>query len=319
MKIFSSILPLIFGYVAMAQPKPDTVTTATNIILQTATGKLSGSLSTPSRRKKFPVVLIIAGSGPTDRNGNSKLAVNSNSYKILADSLLQYGIASVRYDKRSIAESKDAGAKEEDIRFVNMVNDAAEWIALLKTDKRFNSITVLGHSEGSLIGMIAANKVSAAKYISVAGPGIPAAEIIKKQLSAQPQSIQDLCIPRLDSLAAGITLSHVPPALYSLFRPSVQPYLIDWFKYDPRIEIAKLTIPVLILNGSTDIQVSVDDANQLHAASKKSKLVIVEGMSHLLKDAPADRNKNIALYNTTPNEPIKTELVQAIVKFIKGQ
>ncbi len=309
---------IFFGYVATAQTKSDTVTTATNIILQTATGKIRGSLSVPSKRKKFPVVLIIAGSGPTDRNGNSVAGVNSNSYKILADSLLQYNIASVRYDKRSIAESKDAGSKEEDIRFTDMVNDAADWIKLLATDNRFNSIIVLGHSEGSLIGMIAAAKASANKYISVAGPGMPAAEIIKKQLSAQPQSIQVLYVPRLDSLAAGKTLSHVPPAMYSLFRPSVQPYLIDWFQYDPRVEIAKLKIPVLILNGTTDIQVSVEDANQLHEASKQSKLLIIDGMSHLLKDAPADRNKNIALYNTTPNEPIKTELVQAVVKFIKG-
>jgi uncharacterized protein len=317
MKIFNTLTFLFFVQVATAQTSADTVTNSTNIILQTATGKIRGSLSLPSKGKKIPVVLIIAGSGPTDRNGNSKAGVNSNSYKILADSLLQYGIASVRYDKRGIAESQDAGGKEEDIRFTNMVDDAADWITLLSADKRFNSIIVLGHSEGSLIGMIAAAKVPATKYISVAGPGISAAEIIKKQLSAQPQSIQDMYVPRLDSLAAGKTLSGVPPAMYSLFRPSVQPYLIDWFQYDPRIEIAKLNIPVLIINGTTDIQVGVADANQLHAASKQSKLLIVEGMSHLLKDAPADRNKNIALYNTTPNEPIKTELVQAVVKFIK--
>jgi len=188
----------------------------------------------------------------------------------------------------------------------------------LRTDNRFNGIIVLGHSEGSLIGMVASEKAAASKYISVAGSGIPAADIIKKQLSSQPQGIQDLYVPRLDSLAAGKRLSNVPPAMYSLFRPSVQPYLIDWFQYDPRVEIAKLKIPVLILNGTTDIQVSVADANQLHEACKQSELLIVEGMSHLLKDAPADRIKNIALYNTTPNEPIKTELVQAVVKFIKG-
>jgi len=317
MKIFTTLALLFFGYVVTAQTKLDTVTTTTNIILQTATGKIRGSLSVASKGKRFPVVLIIAGSGPTDRNGNSIAGVNSNSYKILADSLLQYGIASVRYDKRGIAESKDAGTKEEDLRFTDLVNDAADWIKLLKTEKRFKSIIVLGHSEGSLIGMVASEKAAASKYISVAGPGIPAADIIKKQLLSQPQNIQDLCVPRLDSLAAGKMLSNVPPVLYSLFRPSVQPYMINWFQYDPRVEIAKLKIPVLILNGTTDIQVSVDDANQLHEACKQSKLVIVEGMSHLLKAAPTDRTKNIALYNTTPNAPIKTELVQAVLKFIK--
>jgi len=126
MKIFTTLALLFFSYVVTAQTKLDTVTTATNIILQTATGKIRGSLSVPLKGKKFPLVLIIAGSGPTDRNGNSIAGVNSNSYKILADSLLQYGIASVRYDKRSIAESKDAGTKEEDLRFTDMVNDAAD-------------------------------------------------------------------------------------------------------------------------------------------------------------------------------------------------
>jgi pimeloyl-ACP methyl ester carboxylesterase len=317
MKTLITTALLLSVYFSTAQTTADTVTTTTNIILQTATGKIRGSVSLPSKGKKFPVVLIIAGSGPTDRDGNSKLGVNSNSYKILADSLLQYGIASIRYDKRAIAESADAGSKEEDLRFTDMVNDAAGWITMLKKDNRFNSIIVAGHSEGSLIGMIAANKAAANKYVSIAGPGLPAAEIIKKQLLAQPQNIQDMCVPRLDSLAAGKTLSNVPPMLYSLFRPSIQPYLMDWFKYDPRVEIAKLTIPVLILNGTTDIQVDVEDANSLQEACKQSKLVIVEGMSHLLKEAPADRNKNIALYNTTPKEPIKSELVQAIVNFIK--
>jgi uncharacterized protein len=300
-----------------AQTAGDTAITKTNIILLTATGKLRGSLSIPVTKKKMPVVLIIAGSGPTDRNSNIPKMVNSNSYKILADSLLQYGIASLRYDKRGIAESKDAAGKEEDFRFIDMVNDAAEWIALLKKDKRFSSVIVLGHSEGSFVGMMGANKVSVDKYISVAGPGSPAQDVIRKQLQAQPKNIRDAWIPMIDTLATGQKLRYVPAEMYSLFRPSVQPYLIDWFRYDPRIEIAKLTIPVLIVNGTTDIQVGIDDANNLHIACRQSKLVLVEGMSHLLKDGPADRDKNIALYNSIPNEPVKTGLVQAIVQFIK--
>jgi uncharacterized protein len=314
-RVIFAILTLISS-IAFAQ---DTAISNTNIVLQTTTGKLSGSLSVPTKAKKFAVVLIIAGSGPTDRNGNIPAAVNANSYKILADSLLKYNIASVRFDKRGVGESKIAAGKEEDLRFEGTVNDAADWIALLKKDKRFTKIIVAGHSEGSFVGMMAAKKTGADKYISIAGAGLPAHEIIKKQLEAQPKNIKEMCIPMLDTLASGKTLSYVPAILNSLFRPSVQPYLISWFRYDPRIEISKLTIPVLIINGITDIQVSVEDAGNLHKASKQSKIVTIEGMGHLLKEAPADRQKNIALYNTSAKEPIKTELVQAMITFIKGK
>jgi uncharacterized protein len=302
-----------------AQTVKDTVTTATNIVLQTATGKIRGSLSVPTKGKKFPVVLIIAGSGATDRNGNSGIAVTANSYKILADSLLQYKIASLRYDKRGAAESTDAITKEEDLRFEDYVNDATAWIALLKKDKRFSSIIIAGHSEGSLIGMLAAKKTATSKYISIAGAGEPVYETLKKQLASQPGQIQKMCYPMLDTLASGKTLTAVPPMLYTLFRPSVQPYLISWFKYNPKNEIAKLTIPVLIINGTTDIQVSVNDAKNLHTACKQSKLLLIDGMAHLLKEGPADRDKNIALYNSTPNEPVQKELVQGIVQFIKAK
>lgn len=313
------ILPLLIAMAVQvhAQKIQDSAVTSTNTTLAIKTGVLSGSLSIPTGHGPYPLVLIIAGSGPTDRDGNSKAGVNANTYRILADSLLQYGIASLRYDKRGTGESVAALGKEEDIRFTDMVKDAAGWVALLKNDKRFGSIIIAGHSEGSLIGMVVAGRIPVNKYISLAGAGLPAADILKKQLSAQPKQIQDMCIPRLDTLAAGKTLTDPPPMLYNLFRPSVQPYLIDWFSYDPRKEIAKLKIPVLIINGTNDIQVSVDDANNLHAASAQSKLVIIEGMSHLLKEAPADRAANIALYNTTPHEPIKTALVQAMVDFIK--
>ncbi len=314
-KVFLPVL-IVLAMHSFAQTIKDTVTTATNIVLETATGKIRGSLTVPSKGKKFPVVLIIAGSGPTDRNGNSGAAVTANSYKILADSLLQHNIASLRYDKRGIAKSTDAGTKEEELSFENYIDDAAAWVALLKKDKRFGSIIIAGHSEGSLVGMVAAKKASVDKYISIAGAGGPVYETLKKQLTAQPEQLQKMCYPMLDTLASGKKLTVVPPMLNSLFRPSVQPYLISWFKYDPRKEIAKLALPVLIINGTTDIQVSVDDAKNLHTACKQSKLLLVEGMTHLLKEGPADRDKNIALYNSTPNEPVKTALVQAMVQFI---
>jgi uncharacterized protein len=308
-------ISMLCTQIVMAQK--DTVVNITNITLETKTGKLYGSLSVPTANTKMPVVLIIAGSGPTDRNGNSGKAVTGNSYKILADSLLKYGIGSLRYDKRGAAESKTAIINPTTFRFNNYVEDATEWVEMLKKDKRFSSIIIAGHSEGSLVGMIAAKKANANKYISIAGAGFPIQDVLRKQFNAQPAQVKDLLLTRLDTLVAGKNLTNVPKELYAIFNPSMIPYLQDWFTYVPATEIAKLTIPVLILNGTTDIQVGVEEAENLHKACKQSKMVIVEGMSHLLKDAPADRAKNIATYNTTPNEPIKTALVLAIVKFIK--
>ena len=285
------------------------------ITLETKTGDIKGSLLIPSVLEKTAVVLIIAGSGPTDRNGNNPMMTN-NSLKMLAKELQKNGIASVRYDKRGIGESKNSGLQEIDLRFEDYVQDVEGWIKLLKEDERFSNIIVLGHSEGSLIGMIASHKQEAKKFISVAGVGIPAGDILRKQLKGQPQFILDESLKIIEKLENGETVEKVSQMLYSLFRPSVQPYMISWFKYNPQIEIAKLNKPILIIQGTTDIQVSVSDADKLASANKKSQKQIIEGMNHILKEAELDRQKNIQTYSM-PDLPLKKELIKFIVKFIE--
>ncbi len=284
------------------------------IILETATGQIKGTLLVPISTKKMPVVLIIAGSGPTDRNGNNPMMTN-NSLKMLAEGLFAKGVASVRFDKRGIGESASVGVKEADLRFETYIKDVEDWINLLKTDKRFSEIIILGHSEGSLIGMIAAQKKEVKKFISIAGIGVPAAQIIREQLKSQPPAVLDLCLPILEKLEKGETVSNVPPMLNSLFRPSVQPYMISWFKYNPQKEIAKLNKPILIIQGTTDIQVGISDAEKLVAANKNSQKQIFEGMNHVLKDAPIDPQENAKTY-TNPNLPLKAGLIEAIIKFL---
>ncbi len=300
-----------------AQKMDSTNNPKTNITLQTSNGNIKGTLQVPDSKRKIPLVIIVAGSGPTDRDGNSGKDVTANSYRILADSLLKYNIAVLRYDKRGIGESADASAKENDLRFDDYINDVVAWVKQLSGDKRFSSIAIAGHSEGSLIGMIACARSKAAKFISIAGAGKPLSQTLKTQLAAQPKQIQEMCFPIIDSLVSGQLVRSVPPMLYSVFRPSVQPYLISLFKYDPIAEIAKLKIPVLIINGTTDIQVGAQDAKDLNRACSQSKLLIVEGMSHLLKEGPEDRTQNIALYNNSPDTPVKSELVKSMVTFIK--
>jgi len=284
------------------------------VTLKTTTGDLEGTLMMPVSNSSETIALLIAGSGPTDRDGNNP-AMKNNSLKMLAAELNKNGIASLRYDKRGIGKSMQAGLKEADLWFENYVNDAKEWTVYLKNELKFNNIIVIGHSEGSLIGMIASQNNIVSKFISIAGAGQSADKIIREQLKSQPISVTIPANTLLDKLAKGETIADVPPILYSLFRPSVQPYMISWIKYDPQKEISKLRIPVLILQGSTDIQIGIDDANRLAKALPKAKLVIIEGMNHIMKPAPADRQMNITTY-TQPDLALKKELVFNIISFI---
>lgn len=289
-----------------------------SIVLKTSSGDINGVLLKPVSKKKIPVVLIISGSGPTDKDGN-QAAMQNNSLKMLAEALKQNGIASLRFDKRGIAGSRTAGKQESDVSFGNFIDDVSGWINLLAQDKSFSKIIVAGHSEGSLIGMIASAKDKRVKkYVSIAGAGKPADEIIKEQLSSRPQAVKDLVFPMLDTLKRGETIPDVPASLNALFRPSVQPYMISWFKYNPQTEIKKLKIPSLIIQGDKDIQVSIKDADLLTtAAGTKATEKIIVNMNHVLKNTETnDQTEQLKIYSN-PSLPINTDLVKEIATFIK--
>ncbi len=287
------------------------------IVLETPTGKIYGTVQLPETSQKVPVVLIIAGSGPTDREGNSPLLPGkNNSLKMVALALAENGIASLRYDKRGIAASAGAMKNEADLRFDHYVDDVVMWVKLLKEDPRFSDAAILGHSEGSLIGMAAANKVAGLSgVISVAGAGKPAYELLKEQLSGEPKEIRDECYEIMEELKKGKTVANIRRELASLFRPSVQPYLISWFKYDPASEIASLDAPVLIVQGTTDLQVSCEDAKLLAEAKPDARLEIIDGMNHVLKEAPPDPGANVAAYSN-PELPLAPGFVEAITDFL---
>lgn len=314
-KVISITLVLVLVCLqSMAATNADSTFKETTVVLHTATGDLYGTLTIPTNSNKLPVALIIAGSGPTDRDGNNPMAKCANLQR-LAYSLANNHIASLRFDKRAIGASKAAATSEADLRFETYIADAKDWIRLLKKDNRFSKIIVIGHSEGSLIGMVASLNL-ADEYVSIAGAGESADKIIKTQLSAQPQSVKDLCFPIIDSLVAGKTVKDVNPMLNSLFRSSVQPYMISWFKYDPAVEIKKLTIPVLIIQGTNDIQVSVNDAQLLAKAKPSAKLVLIKNMNHIFRIVEStERSANMATYNDA-SLPISEELTMTITSFI---
>ena len=297
----------------------------TAIDLATPTGVIHGTLETPSVDGKPPAVLIIAGSGPTDRDGNSPaIPGKNNAYKMLADALAADGIASVRYDKRGIAASRAAGATEADLRFDNYVDDAAAWIEKLRSDARFSTLVVVGHSEGSLVGMIAAAKAKADGFVSIAGVAHRASDVLRDQLRPQIGAMPALwggSEAVLAALESGKTMAPLPPAIQAvpalaqLYRPSVQPYLISWLRYVPSKVLSNLAIPVLLIQGTNDVQVSVDEAKALNAAKSDAKLLLVDGMNHVMKSAPADRLSNIATYSK-PDLPIAAEVPSAIERFV---
>jgi len=306
------VLSLMISLSLRAAIKNDTVFVEKKITLQTKTGDVFGTLTTPQKFSKIPVVLIIAGSGPTDRNGNQP-GIQNDSYKKLSEQLLKNGIATLRYDKRGIAESSAACKNEIDIRFEDFIDDAKGLIQMLKQDKRFSKVIVIGHSEGSLIGMIAAT--NADQFVSIAGVGQSADKLIITQLSAQSKPLADEAKPSLDSLKNGFLVKKYNPILNSIFKPSIQPYLISWIKYDPQLEIKKLTIPVLILQGTNDFQVSVDDAKLLQNADPKAHMVLINNMNHVFRIVEGDNKASYATYfNSTL--PIANKLVESITDFI---
>jgi alpha-beta hydrolase superfamily lysophospholipase len=280
---------------------------------------LSGTLLVPAASGKVPVALIIAGSGPTNRDGNSSIpGFHNDSLKLLAEALARQGIASLRYDKRGIGASRVAVMSESAQRFDDLVDDAEAWIARLKADPRFSQVVVIGHSEGSLIGILAAPRAGASALVSVAGIADGANTVLRRQLVGKlPPDLAAQAERIMVSLEHGQAVADVPPALAMLFRPSVQPYWISMLKYAPAERFAALRMPALIVQGTSDTQVTVDQAEKLKAAKPDGLLVIIPDMSHTLKQATLDPLQQKAAYGDS-SLPLHPQLAPAIVDFVRG-
>lgn len=281
-------------------------------------GPMIGQLETPSGEGPFPFMVIIAGSGPTDQDGNSPLLPGkNNSLKMLAENLADKGVASIRYDKRGIGKNTSLGGKEEDLRFGHYIDDAAAWVQFAKNDERFSKVGIIGHSEGSLIGMVAAEQTDADAFISIAGAGRPIDQVLLEQLGEQlPANLLEESNTILGQLKQGEQVENVSPELQSIFRLSVQPYMISWLQYNPAEQLQKLHFPILLVNGDRDIQVPPNDAELLHEAANTSELLIIENMNHILKEAPEDQEGNIATYSN-PDLPLAKGLMDGIIGFLE--
>ena len=279
--------------------------------------QLYGTLLSKNNSQKLAI--IIAGSGPTDRDGNNAMGVKASSYKMLAHALDSNNIAIFRFDKRGIGKSMDAGFKESDLVFDDYIKDVEKIFNYLHDTLGFKNIYLIGHSEGSLIGIIAAQKAAVKGFISLAGAGRPIDEVIEEQVQNQPvpDSLKNEITSIFAELKKGKEVSDVPASLNSIFRKSVQPYMISWLKYTPADEIKKLDCPILIIQGSCDKQVKIIDAENLHKANIKSTLDVIPSMTHTLKDTDANcSDENMKTYMDS-SLPLDSKLVNDVVTFIK--
>ena len=275
--------------------------------------EIQGTLLSPKKQNNAPLAILIAGSGPTDRDGN-QAHLKNNSLKYLAEGLAEKEISVFRYDKRIIAQMNKGTVQEDKLTFEDGVNDALLVVNYFK--KKYKNIIIIGHSEGALIGILAAQKTPVSKLISLSGAGSNSATLIEEQIKKNAPQLKEEAQKVLNLLKKGEQVDNISPYLAPVFRKSVQPYLISWFKYNPTKEIAKMNIPVFIIQGTNDLQVERKEAQLLKEAQPKAQLLFVEGMNHILKEVKTIEENQQSYLN--PDIPTSPKLIEAIAQFIKN-
>ncbi|MDP1632992.1 MAG: alpha/beta hydrolase [Caulobacter sp.] len=286
-------------------------------------GPLKGTMLTPVAGAGGPAVLMLVGSGPTDRNGNNPLGVSGSTYRLMAEGLAAQGVTSLRVDKRGMFASGLAAADPNAVTVADLAADAHAWAAKLKTETGAPCVWLEGHSEGALVALLAArDSTDLCGLILISAPGRRFSDALREQLKANPANapLLDQALPAIDALEAEkpVDTTAMHPALLSLFRPNIQGFLIEMFKHDPAKLAAAYAGPILLLQGDSDIQVSVADAERLAAAQPNAKLVILSGVNHILKAGSRDRAETQANY-ADPSLPLAPGVVEAIADFIKAQ
>lgn len=305
-------LPLILFFIFQITSGQDLKVKEENLSIDKFT---DGTLSLPENSEATSLVIFIQGSGPVNRDGNAPMMKNDGIKKI-AHELAAEGLASFRFDKR-IFKMERLNLKEEDLKFEDFVSDVVSVVKHFRTEGKFENIILAGHSEGSLIGILAAQQSEVDAFISLAGAGRPIDDIIVEQIAKQSEELSENAKVAFDEMAQSGRTDNYSPYLESIFRRSVQPYMYSWMKFDPAVEIAKLEIPVLIVNGSFDIQVDVKDAEVLHGAAKNSELVIPEKMNHIFRKIEGEHLENTKAYNES-QRPLHPELVPVVTEFVKS-
>jgi uncharacterized protein len=285
-------------------------------------GPLAGTLLDPD--PKAPLVIILPGSGPTDRDGNNRLGVSGSPYRQLAEALAAKGVATLRADKRAQFGSKAAQTDPYAATTSGYADDAHAWADMLMKRTGRRCVWLLGHSEGGLVALVAAQKpVGICGLILLGAGGRPIGEILRDQLKANPANATLLpqASAAIDSLEAGrhVPEATLPVALRPLLADKLQPYWIDLMSHDPAKLIAATRLPILILQGDHDIQVSVGDAEALKRAQPAAELTLLPGINHVLKPVASDgRAANIATY-TDASLSISPLIAEDVARFVTSK
>ena len=301
MKIINYILFCItlFGYSQ----------TDKNISIKNDSIYLEGTLT--YTHKTAPLIIWIHGSGTIDRNGNTPVAKIVPDYiKQIKTELVKNDFAFYSFDKRTINPKNKLFLKN--ILFDDLVNDVKTIISYFKKEYHFSKIILIGHSQGSLIGML--NSKYADGYISLAGPAKAIDKIIMLQLEKQNPLFKPQIATHFEELKNTGTIQQINPLLASIFQKDHLDFLKNWMNYTPEEEIKKITVPTLIINGTRDLQVSLEEAKILKQALPTSKLVILKDMNHVLKTVTNDTDNYKSYY--TNKYPISNKLTQTLINFI---
>jgi pimeloyl-ACP methyl ester carboxylesterase len=285
-------------------------------------GPLKGTQLAPTAGAKAPAALILPGSGPTDRDGNNPLGVKGSTYRLLAEGLAAEGVTTVRMDKRGQFASGAAAADGNRVFIADLAADANAWAADLKTRTGAPCVWLIGHSEGALVAEVAGQTgKDLCGLVLISGAGERLSDTLRRQLKAglPPGPLLDTSLKNITTLEAGgeVDATGLPPGLQSLFAPQVQPFVRAVFAYDPPTLLKAYKGPVLILQGTTDLQVSTADAEKLKAAKPDATLVMLDGVNHVLKVAPVDRAANVATY-ADPSLPLAPGLARTLADFVKA-
>jgi pimeloyl-ACP methyl ester carboxylesterase len=306
MKTCSYIIITLFCLTLNAQ---DSAFTSSDI---TVNQTIDGTLVKPTAEVNTSLVIIISDYGPTDRNGNQNFQKN-NVLKKLAIALAEKNIASFRYDKRTVKQIR-RNVVDNNITFDDFVTDAQVVIAFFKAKNMYSKIYVVGHGQGSLVGMLASNK-DVDGFISIAGSAKNIGDVIAEQVNATARQYYAETKRVVQSLKAGKTTRDFPPALQAMFNLETQPFMISWMAHEPVNILNKLQIPIAIINGTKDLQVSIADAKLLANANDKATLLIIDNMNHVLFTIEGDNLENSKSYNES-FRAINPELIEQIVSFI---
>lgn len=274
---------------------------------------IEGTLLTPHTTKKPPLVMIIAGSGPTDRNGNQNF-LKSDNLKKLAEALVNNNVATFRYDKRTVKQLK-LGRLNDPVLFTDFVTDAQVVIKHFKKLNTFSKIIIVGHSQGSLVGMLASEHADA--FISLAGAGQSIDQVILEQIkNTAPMYLEDTK-KVFGILKSGKTTSEYPLALSTFLGTEIQPFMMSWMQHNPQELLKNMSIPTLIINGTRDLQVSVSEAHLLAKAAPNAQLIEIENMNHVLVEVSDDSLENYKSYSDA-SFALSEKLIESILLFIKS-